>query len=170
MSALRVACDTVFQETALKRSVCLLPSWSRRQGDPCCCQELFGDDAQAACSWLLSQLIRQLLLRERDNTGEEQLSDNSALRFNYLSAQSLWRQSECGFHNLLLQVTCSCICQALHSYTCLGLRFLLGFFFLDNARLTRTGFRFTWRLFCWRRWQCSWDFGMTFILSPYEFK
>lgn len=57
VSALCVAHDSVFKETTLKRSVCLLLSGSIRQDDQGCCQELFGDDAQAACCCLLSQHI-----------------------------------------------------------------------------------------------------------------
>lgn len=67
VSALCVAHGSVFKETALKRSVCLLLSWSIRQDDQGCCQELFGDDAQAPRRRLLSQHIHQRLLREGNN-------------------------------------------------------------------------------------------------------
>lgn len=59
VSALCVAHDSVFKETTLKRSVCLLLSRSIRQDDQGCCQELFGDDAQPLCRCLLSQHIHQ---------------------------------------------------------------------------------------------------------------
>ncbi|KAG8007379.1 Eukaryotic translation initiation factor 4E type 3 [Nibea albiflora] len=63
-----VMCGTrprsAFKETTLKRSVCLLLSRSIRQDDLGCCQELFGDDAQAPSRRLLSQHIHQCLHRE----------------------------------------------------------------------------------------------------------
>lgn len=67
VSALCVAHDSVFKETTLKRSVCLLLSRSIRQDDQGCCQELFGDDAQALRRCLLSQHIHQRLYREGNN-------------------------------------------------------------------------------------------------------
>lgn len=98
VSALCVAHDSVFKETALKRSVCLLLSWSIRQDDQGCCQELFGDDAQALCRCLLSQHIHQRLHREGNNAAawnmdnmapqRIQLSNNSVLSF-VISQQNL---------------------------------------------------------------------------------
>lgn len=67
VSALCVAHDSAFKETTLKRSVCLLLSRSIRQDDLGCCQEPFGDDAQAPSRRLLSQHIHQCLHREGNN-------------------------------------------------------------------------------------------------------
>lgn len=105
VSVLCVAHDSVFKETALKRSVCLLLSRSIRQDDPGCCQELFGDDAQTLCRCLLSQHIHQPLHREGNdsaagNMGDAalqhiELSNNSFLSFiifqqNHPNVMMIW--------------------------------------------------------------------------------
>lgn len=71
VSALCAAHDSQFKETTLKRSACLLLSGSIRRDDQGCCQELFGDDAQALCRRLLSQHIHQLLHKEGNNAAAE---------------------------------------------------------------------------------------------------
>lgn len=75
VSVLCVAHDSVFKETTLKRSVCLLLSWSIRQDDWGCCQELFGDDAQALFRRLLSQHIHQHLYRECNSAAAWSMGD-----------------------------------------------------------------------------------------------
>lgn len=73
VSALREAHDSKFKGSTLKRSVCLLLSRSIRQRGRGCCQELFGDDAQALCRRLLSQHIHQLLHKEGNNAAAGKL-------------------------------------------------------------------------------------------------
>lgn len=84
VSALCVALDSVFKEAALKRSACLQLSWSIRQDDQGCCQELFGDDAQTPCRCLLSQHIHQRLQRGGSGAAARSVGDMAPQRIELI--------------------------------------------------------------------------------------